>query len=97
MNGNTNGEYYDDEMEEISGITARAEQNDQTENVRSQSGTKTPVPKLATPLTTGRTAVLNRETSTDKSNRLVRAVSISSLSSSSNTLSCTYGEEEEFV
>ena len=97
MNGGTNGEYFDDEMEEISGITARAEHNDQTGNARSQSGTKTPVPKLATPLTTGRTAVLNRETSSDKSNRLVRAVSISSLSSSSNTLSCTYGEEEEFV
>ncbi|XP_061162738.1 GAS2-like protein 2A [Saccostrea echinata] len=97
INGTMNGEYYDDEMDEISGITARAESSDQTGNVRSQSGTKTPVPKLATPLTTGRTAVLNRELSTEKSNKLVRAVSISSLSSSSNTLSCTYGEEEEFV
>ncbi|XP_048763543.2 mucin-2-like isoform X2 [Ostrea edulis] len=97
MNGNMNGEYYDDEVDEISGITAQAEINDQTGNVRSQSGTKTPVPKLATPLTTGRTAVLNRETSTEKSSKLIRAVSISSLSSSSNTLSCTYGEEEEFV
>jgi hypothetical protein len=97
MNGSMNGEYYDDDIDEISGITAQAEQNDQNGSVRTQSGTKTPVPKLATPLTTGRTAVLNRETSTEKSSKLIRAVSISSLSSSSNTLSCTYGEEEEFV
>ncbi|KAK3084221.1 hypothetical protein FSP39_010230 [Pinctada imbricata] len=93
---------YDDDCEdydvgdEISGITSRGGSSYSSGNSRNQSGSKTPVPKLATPLTTGRKAVLNRDCN-DKSSKLVRAVSISSLSSSSNTMSCPTQDEEEFV
>ena len=99
MNGNSNYDADNDEYDdgdEISGIISNAGNNYCIDNSRSQSGTKTPVPKLATPLTTGRKAVINREPN-DKSSKLVRAVSVSSLSSSSNTMSCPIGDEEEFV
>ena len=91
---------YDDEINgELSNINSYHNDIDYSGmNGSLRSGTETPVPKLATPLTTGRSTVLSNQRELTRTPKLVRAVSVSSLSSSSNnTMSCTAGDDEEFV
>lgn len=96
-----NGDIYDDydecgnEVGYYSRNNGSDSNSDQSDRVR--SGSKTPVPKIATPLSTGRTSLLNTQRENSRSSsKLVRAMSASSLSSTtSQTLSYTTGEFED--
>ncbi|KAJ8312107.1 hypothetical protein KUTeg_009480 [Tegillarca granosa] len=71
INGNANVDPFD---EELAMINSRTPRNDSNENNRSQS--KTPVPKLSNPLTTGRRSFLNNGRENTRTPKLVRAVSV---------------------
>ncbi|XP_052074707.1 mucin-5AC-like [Mytilus californianus] len=105
-NGGLNGDVYDDydecgnEVGFYSRNTGSDSSSDKSDKYRSGSGSKTPVPKIATPLSTGRTSLLNnpRDNSSRSSSKLIRAVSASSLSSTtSQTWSYTAGEDDGYV
>ncbi|XP_071179887.1 serine-rich adhesin for platelets-like isoform X1 [Mytilus edulis] len=105
-NGGLNGDVFDDydecgnEVGFYSRNNGSDSSSDKSDKYRSGSGSKTPVPKIATPLSTGRTSLLNnpRDNSSRSSSKLIRAVSASSLSSTtSQTWSYTAGEDDGYV
>lgn len=102
-NGDYNGDVYDefDECGNEVGYYSRNNGSDSNsdQSDKNRSGSKTPVPKIATPLSTGRTSLLNNQRDNSRSSsRLIRAVSASSLSSTtSQTFSYTAGEDDGYV
>lgn len=105
QNGDYNGDIFDDyddcgnEVGYYSRNNASDSNSDKSDKYRSGSGSKTPVPKIATPLSTGRTSLLNNQKDNVRSSsRLIRAMSASSLSSTtSQTLSYSAAEDDGYV
>jgi hypothetical protein len=105
QNGDYNGDIFDDyddcgnEVGYYSRNNASDSNSDKSDKYRSGSGSKTPVPKIATPLSTGRTSLLNNQKDNVRSSsRLIRAMSASSLSSTtSQTLSYSAADDDGYV